>query len=210
MISPVLILLAGGKSTRMGTPKGLLNYFGKPWILEQICRYKPIENPKVIIGLGYDYKQYFKEIPWFKSAINHLYKYNGVTVQVVINKEPEYGSFSTLQTVLHTVNLKNTILVQPIDVPLLNNKELRLIIRNTNKIVIPTCDAKNGHPVKLNPTFWNILLAIDKTSDNARLDVQIKKENPLSIKYLNVLDNSVYQNINTKEDWKKHLQKNTS
>jgi molybdopterin-guanine dinucleotide biosynthesis protein A len=63
--SHVLILLAGGKSTRMGSPKGLLDYKGKQWILEQISRYKYVLNPKVYIGLGHDYENYFSAISWF-------------------------------------------------------------------------------------------------------------------------------------------------
>ena len=48
MVSPVLILLAGGKSARMGFPKGLLDYHGTFWILEQISRYKYVDRKSVV------------------------------------------------------------------------------------------------------------------------------------------------------------------
>ena len=198
---PNLILLAGGKSTRMGSPKGLLDYRGTLWVLEQIARYKFIENSIAYIGLGYDYEQYLNAIPWFKDAIENSYNYNGVEVRVVINNQPQFGSFSTLQTVLKKVDIDSTVIVLPIDVPLLNKQSLTSIINENNKVVIPTCDAKNGHPVKLNSEFWNTLLPIDMFSKNARLDTQIKQLNSLSITFVNIIDNSVYQNINTKEKW---------
>ena len=67
--APVLIILAGGKSSRMGSPKGLLDFNNKPWILEQISHFKHVNKSKVYIGLGYDNKLYFNAIDWFKKAI---------------------------------------------------------------------------------------------------------------------------------------------
>lgn len=203
--SPVLILLAGGKSSRMGTPKGLLDYAGKPWILEQISRFKYVRNPKVYIGLGYDHEQYFSSIPWFKKALDEIYNFNGIEVKVVINYNPENGPFSTLQTVLKIIESSTDILVQPIDVPLFNGENLISLINETNSIVIPICEGHKGHPVKLRPDFWSTLLHIELSSDKARLDHQIRTYNSSSITYLNVTDNSINQNINTLKNWNKYI-----
>jgi len=172
--SPILILLAGGKSTRMGSPKGLLNFHGTLWILEQISRFKHVKNPKVYIGLGYDNERYFEAILWFTEALDDFYDYDGVEVKVVLNKYPKLGSFSTLQAVLDKVDINTAVLIQPIDVPLADEQNLAIIINENNNIVIPNCDSKNGHPVKLKPEFWNTLLSIDRSSKEARLDLQIK------------------------------------
>jgi len=201
MNAPILILLAGGKSTRMGSPKGLLDYHGAPWILEQITRYNLVENPSVYIALGYDFEKYFDVIPWLKNAADDPYNYNGVEVRVVINENPEFGAFSTLQTVLKKVEEQRTVMVQPIDVPLPNEQSLADIINDNDVISIPTCNSKNGHPVKLKPKFWNSLLTVDLLSIDARLDTQIKQFNILSTTYVNVLDKAIYQNLNTKEKW---------
>jgi len=202
---PVLILLAGGKSARMGSPKGLLDYHGTPWVLEQISRYKLFKNPRVYIGLGYDLQKYFDVIPWFKEAIDDTYNYNGVEVRVIINNMPEFGAFSTLQKVLKKVEKHTEAIVQPIDVPLPNEQSLTAIINENNTIVIPKCNGKNGHPVKLKPNFWSELLSIDISSKKVRLDVQIKQVNNSSVTYLKVSDNAVYQNINTKIKWHSYL-----
>ena len=203
--SPVLILLAGGRSSRMGSPKGLLDYHGVPWILEQISRFKCVPNAKVYIGLGYDFEKYVEAIPWLNNAIDKSFKYKGAEVNVVINYSPELGPFSTLQKVLGSVDPQETIIVQPVDVPLLNEGSLRSLINETNTIVIPTCDGQNGHPVRLMPDFWLPLTQIDISSNKARLDRQISGINSSSITYLKVSDNSVYQNINTEEDWKNYI-----
>jgi hypothetical protein len=71
--------------------------------------------------------------------------------------------------------------------------------------VIPKCENKNGHPVKLLPKFWLTLLVVDTSLEKARLDMQFKNSKQSSITYINVLDKSVYQNINTLNDWNDYL-----
>lgn len=192
----------------MGSPKGLLDYKGKLWILEQISRYKHELHAKVYIGLGYDYESYLSTIPWFTEALDDFYLYNEVEVRIVINNNPKFGAFSTLQTVLDSIDINTNILVQPIDVPLANKQSLFTIINENNTIVIPKYAAKNGHPVKLKPEFWNNLLSIDKSSKKARLDFQIKAIDISSVTYIKVTDSSVYQNINTMKEWNNYLKNN--
>ena len=199
--APVLIILAGGKSSRMGCPKGLLDFNNNPWILEQISHFKHVIKPKVYIGLGYDNDLYFRKIEWFKKAVNNFYFFDGVEVRVVVNPFPEKGSFSTLQAVLKEVEKTKDVLVLPIDVPLLNTKELQELIAVENLVSIPTSNDRNGHPVKLAPPFWNKLIALDVTFNEARLDYQIKSIDTSNITYLSVLDTTIYQNINHREDW---------
>jgi len=201
MDSPILILLAGGKSKRMGSPKGLLDYHGSPWILEQIGRYKHLKKPMIYIGLGYDYKLYLDAIPWFNKALENSYSFDGVEVKVIINHQPQLGPFSTLQTILNIIDTKSTIIVQPIDVPLLNKEDLAILIKEDNIIVIPTCNAKNGHPVKLKPEFWDTLLTKNASNNKSRLDTQIKLCDTSSVSYVKVKDISIYQNINTINKW---------
>ena len=74
-----------------------------------------------------------------------------------------------------------------------------------NLIVIPKCNDKNGHPVKLAPQIWNELLKIDINSEEARLDCQIKKVSNTRIAYLSVLDSSVIKNLNTLFLWDSYL-----
>ena len=114
--APVLIILAGGKSSRMGSPKGLLHFNNRPWVLEQISRFKFLKKPKVYFGVGYDNDLYFKNIVWLNKAINNFYVFDGVEVRVVVNPFPERGSFSTLQAVLKEVeNTKDVLAFVPFE-----------------------------------------------------------------------------------------------
>lgn len=197
---PILIVLAGGKSSRMGTPKGLLPYKNTCWILEQIQRYT-IENAFVYIGLGFDSDLYFKAIPWLEKAVKKPQVFQGKCVQVVINKQANLGTFSTLQSVLKQVKQQQDILVLPIDVPLLNSVALHKIMGIRSKVVIPNCKGKNGHPVKLSYNLWKTFLTLHPFDAKSRLDIQIKQRATSEISIVKVEDCAILKNLNTPENW---------
>jgi len=199
--NPIFILLAGGKSSRMGMPKGLLPYKNTYWILEQINRFKTNEKGLVYIGLGFDYQLYFNAIPWFKKAIETPKEFKGKLVQVIVNTTPELGSFSNLQSVLKKVKVFQDILVLPVDVPLLKSSALKKITQVNNVVVMPNYNHKNGHPVKISYSFWKTFLTLTPLDVTARLDVQIKQKKASEISIVNVADCSVLKNLNTPERW---------
>jgi CTP:molybdopterin cytidylyltransferase MocA len=200
------VLLAGGKSERMGFPKGLLVYNHTVWIIEQLNRIANSSITTVYIGLGHCCEDYFSVVPWFKDAQTRFVKYNDLKIKVVVNDTPKNGSFSTLQAVLAQIPKKQAVLIQPIDVPLLNTAELENIIATSNAIVQPQFEGKNGHPIQLLPKFWNPLLKLDLMDESSRLDLQIKKKNPKHCSVIAVQDSSVVFNLNTPEDWEKYTQ----
>lgn len=197
----VFVLLAGGKSERMGVDKGLLKYKQTFWVLEQLNRISKTTVTTVFLGLGYNYQHYFDAIPWFKNAVNDYANFQGLSIKIVINKQPEFGTFSTLQTVLKKINLNCSVLLNHIDIPILNSKELQKIIDTNNSIVIPNFEGRNGHPIKMNSTFWKKLLTLKVDDENTRLDIQIKKINPIKISIIEVFDKAILKNLNTKKDW---------
>lgn len=199
--NPVFILLAGGKSERMGVAKGLLKFKHSFWILEQLNRISTSEISSVYIGLGYNPQHYFDAIPWFKKALNNSVDFLSLNVKIVINRTPELDSFSTLQKVLKEIDSSNAVVINPIDTPLLNSYDLNKIISTKNDIVIPTFEGKKGHPIKINSAIWNNLVSLNPTEKDARLDFQLKKINPLKISTIEVSDKAILYNLNTKKEW---------
>jgi CTP:molybdopterin cytidylyltransferase MocA len=200
-IETVFVLLAGGKSERMGVDKGLLKYKHTFWILEQLNRISKTKIKLVYIGLGFNYRNYFDAVPWFKTALSNGVDYQGLKIRTVINPTPELGLFSTLHTVLNQLKTTSEILINPIDVPLLNSAELNKIISAKNNIVIPNFEGKNGHPIKIDAKYWEYLRTLNITDEDARLDLQIKKINPQEISIVKVKDASIIKNLNTKAAW---------
>jgi CTP:molybdopterin cytidylyltransferase MocA len=101
-----LILLAGGKSSRMGIPKGLLDYRGNLWLLEHLRRFKEANGGWVIVVLGFHHEQYFEKIPWLRTAENQPVHQLGLEISVVINPNPEYGQFSSLQSAISILPIR--------------------------------------------------------------------------------------------------------
>tara|TARA_R110001583_G_C5614343_1_gene405632 strand:+ start:722 stop:1357 length:636 start_codon:yes stop_codon:yes gene_type:complete len=199
--NPVFVLLAGGKSERMGVAKGLLKHQQTFWILEQLNRISKTNIQEIYIGLGYNFQHYFDAIPWLEKVQNSFIDFQGLQVKTIVNKNPELGSFSTLQTVLKHIEPSKEILFNHIDIPILNTPELNKIITTKNKIVIPKFEEKKGHPIKMNPSFWNNLIKLNITDKDARLDHQLKKINPIKISTVEVSDKAILYNLNTKKDW---------
>jgi CTP:molybdopterin cytidylyltransferase MocA len=197
-----LIILAGGKSSRMGKPKGLLKHNHTFWILSQI---ETFIGTEVFIGLGHDYQLYQDAIPWLKEAVLNPIKFNGKNIQVAINPTPELGLFSNLQNVLKQINTNPEVLILPIDVPLINYKEQQKLLLTENKIVIPSFQNKKGHPVKLTPEVWKPFLPLDSKDETARLDLQIKKRNASEISIIETSDASCILNLNTPKDWRDYI-----
>jgi len=199
--NPVFVLLAGGKSERMGIPKGLLEYQNTYWILEQINRISTSTITEVYIGLGYHQEEYSNKIPWFAQAQLDFVVYNNLKIKIIVNQNPQLGSFSTLQSVLRQIPKNKSVLITPIDIPILNTTELQKIIEAHNQIVLPNFEGKNGHPIKLHPEFWNTLLSLNPNDENSRLDLEIKKATPAKITTLTITDSVILKNLNTPDDW---------
>lgn len=202
----VFVLLAGGKSERMGTDKGLLKFNDSYWIFEQLHRISKTSIQEVYIGLGFHSQHYFKAIPWFEKAITEYVKLKNLKVKVIVNSTPEFGSFSTLQAVLKNISKNSNIILNHIDIPILNAKELNKIIEINNEIVIPNYKGKNGHPIKLSANIWHSLLDLDVKKADSRLDFQLKKINPIKISNVEVFDRAITLNLNSKKDWNSFLE----
>ncbi|MDP3312170.1 NTP transferase domain-containing protein [Lutibacter sp.] len=197
----VFVLLAGGKSERMGVAKGLLKYKKTYWILEQLNSISKTTISEVFIGLGYNYQHYFDAISWFEKAQFGFVDFQGLKIKVILNKNPEFGSFSTLQTVLKKIDSTKNVVLNHVDIPLLNTSEFAKLISSKNEVIIPNYKGKKGHPIKMEYSFWENLKSIHYKDKDARLDFQLKKMNPIKISTIEVSDKSILTNLNTKKDW---------
>lgn len=205
---PVFVLLVGGKSERMGLPKGILVYQETFWILEQLNRISNSNVTTVFIGLGFHFEKYFEKISWLKEAQADFVAYKNLKIRVIINALPERGSFSTLQSVLFQIPKNTSVLIHPIDVPILKASDLQKIIDTQNTIILPNYQGKNGHPIMLSPSFWNPLLDLKVNDKGARLDFQIKNTKPSERSSIPVEDGCIILNLNTPKEWMDFVKSN--
>ncbi len=208
-----LVILAGGKSERMGAPKGLLDFNGTPWLLEQLKRLVLTGCGRVVIVLGYHLERYFNEIPILKEAAFRWVKYRNLKIRVCINNEPELGQFSSLQVGLGCVceNIKAyAVFVLPVDVPAAGRAafgELKNALNPEIKVCVPEFQAKGGHPILFLRDFADLLLNLNPENTDSRLDKQIANLKKNEVLRIPVNDANVTFGFNTKDEWAEFLNK---
>ncbi|MCF6214496.1 MAG: nucleotidyltransferase family protein [Flavobacteriaceae bacterium] len=194
----VAVILAGGKSSRMGQPKGLLDFFGRFWLQEQLKRLKAGGITEICIGLGYDFEAYFKALPFLEQAQNDPITWLGLTIKVTVNQTPKFGSFSTLKKALKLISKENNILLVPIDVPVLNKTDLNNLLKQEGAVVKPIFRGKTGHPIILKSEMASQLLHLPEQS---RLDFFINNLAASQLKKIPCSDSQINININTPKNW---------
>jgi len=133
------IILAAGASSRMGTPKALLEYRGETFVGRLVRVLQTQCNP-VIVVLGFHAHAVRQGIP--------------PKAHVVVNPDPSRGQLSSLQTALRTLPAEASgFAFIPVDSPAVGEDTVAKLARALEKreastlFVIPRQNGKRGHPV---------------------------------------------------------------
>ncbi len=203
-----IVVLAGGASTRMGQPKGLVRLSGRPWLELQLRRLREAGFCRVVLVLGFHSKEYFRESPWVGVQSLHL----DLTVDVVVNPKPELGPFSSLQAGIQNIKQTEGIFILPVDVPvpkpivfqeILNHLPTARQLQNPD-VVIPAFQGRNGHPVWISNILTKKIIEMNASSPSARLDFVIRDLPTDRVVRVEVQDSSVVMNLNAPEDFLKY------
>ncbi len=149
------IILAAGASSRMGSPKALLDYRGETFIGRMTRVYAEVCDP-VIVVLGYHAAATRAAIP--------------ASAAVVTNPAPERGQLSSLQTGLAAMpSPLDGFLFAPVDSPAVEPATVTLLAEAFRRrdratlFVIPRYHGKRGHPVFAAPEIAAEVLALPET-----------------------------------------------
>lgn len=207
---PDLVLLAGGKSTRMGIPKGLVPINKQPWLVYQLHSLAKNGSQRVTLVLGDDEMKYKQKLTWLERAQENWIQKMGLKISVVINPAPRYGPFSSLICAWNFLKKENPprVFLLPIDVPCPDEivlSRLILAMKPEKKVCVPVYEKKGGHPVLLRADFLDELLRVPLNSPEARLDHQIRRLKKDQVVTVPVTDQKVRFNLNTLKDLRAFL-----
>ena len=144
------VILSGGASSRMGSPKALLPYQGRPFLehLLEVTSHREIGARRVVLGA------YAEPIA---KAVNLK------ADEVVINHEWEKGQLTSIQAALRSLPPGTEgILLCLIDHPLISSALVQELIEQFHKtkspIVLPVYEGRRGHPVIFSASLYDELL----------------------------------------------------
>ncbi|MBB6448232.1 molybdenum cofactor cytidylyltransferase [Geomicrobium halophilum] len=183
------ILLAAGRSTRMGTLKAFLPWEGKSLIEYQITQLKNTGVKDLLIVTGFKHKKIAEMIQSYD-------------VQIVWNHRFYEGKSSSIRKGIEAANAKaKGILICAVDQPV-SQITLNLIIDHFKKtnapIVVPVYQQKRGHPVLFHNNFRQELLNVNEETKGLR---SILQKFSHQVSHLEVDDPNILFNLNTPNDY---------
>jgi CTP:molybdopterin cytidylyltransferase MocA len=145
------IILSGGASRRMGTPKALLPYEGRTFLehLLQVTNHPRIGLRRVVLGAG---------------AEGIVESISLRPEEIVVNSEWEKGQLSSLHAAIRTLPAgTDGMLVCLIDHPLISRELVHDLMErfysSRQPIVLPVYKSRRGHPVIFSSGLFEELLA---------------------------------------------------
>ena len=193
------VVLAAGRSTRMGRPKATLPLGPQEMahppetFLTRIVRtLLEAGVDDIVIVLGYE-----------AGAIAASFSASGLPARLVVNDAYDRGQLSSLQTALAVVDRPgiSALLVTLVDVPLVTARTVRAVLdcyRQTHAPVVrPTHGERHGHPLLIDRSLFAALRAADPATGAK----SVIRAHATALGDLAVNDEGAFIDIDTPDDY---------
>jgi molybdenum cofactor cytidylyltransferase len=190
------IVLAAGRSSRMGSPKALLDFRGEPFVLRILEALEALDLKTRVVVVGPRHEA--KDIRALLTRHDAL---------VIENADVQGGPIASLRAglaAIHTVQ-PSGVLVWPVDLPHVRVdtvERLTDVFRRSSPLaVVPRFGARRGHPIIWgSPAFAELQESEAATRDGARA---VLRAHQSDIKEVPVDDPAVIDDLNTPEDYER-------
>jgi molybdenum cofactor cytidylyltransferase len=194
------IVLAAGKSERMGTPKALLPLRGRTFldnILEAISQ-SSVERTVVVVGHHKDeIEGHMSHAKRKRDSAPHCDR-----TSVIFNADYEQGMITSLQAGIRALPPEATgALLFLVDHPLVQRDTIDLLIKSLapGRIVLPTFKGRRGHPVLFASDIFQEILSLTM-SQGANIVV---RKDPSRVVEVSVDFPGILVDVDTPEDFRK-------
>ena len=147
------LILAAGRSSRMGTDKALLDYRGRPFLSHLAYLLLPRVD-SIVVVLGHNEKNIRKVLP------------GSDRIRVAINPNYDQGMLTSLQCGLQQIgDDAGTVIWMLVDHPAVRGRTIDSLLaaaaHSAAPLVIPRNRGKRGHPIVLSQQVASDLLDLD-------------------------------------------------
>ncbi len=184
------LILAAGKSCRMGESKLYLPFNEKITFIEKVLSVFSEFNCSEIVVVINEFDA--KKIP----------EINTHNAKFVLNYKPDLGRFYSVKLGFNNFIYSDYIFLHNVDNPLINTEILNklYINRDKEKYISPFYQGKGGHPILLPKSIFTQIHTQNTKNLNLRKVLQ-----PFPRKNVLINSNNVLININTKKDYNKYI-----
>ena len=190
------IVLAGGRSSRMGSPKALLDFRGEPFVLRilEALEALDLKTRVVVVGPTADSNEIRAALARHDCAL-------------VENGDVDGGPIASLRAGLAALQplAPTGVLVWPVDLPHVRvdtvDRLLDTFRRHASFAVVPRFGARRGHPIVWGAaSFAELAASPEATREGARA---VLHAHAAEIQEVPVDDPAVIDDLNTREDYER-------
>lgn len=190
------IVLAAGRSSRMGSPKALLDFRGEPFVLRILEALEALDLKTRVVVVGLD--------PEASEIRGRLAKHDCLLVE---NRDVDGGPIASLRaglSALHSL-APSGALMWPVDLPHVRvdtvDRLLEVFRRASPFAVVPRFGARRGHPIVWSSAaFPELTSSAEASRDGARAVLHAHQP---EVREVPVDDPAVIDDLNTREDYER-------